>query len=433
MTKRRGEVVGAVDFGAHQVRVVIARRDDDGAINVLGHGAAPVRGGVSQGVIQDLQAAKVALKAALGEAEKLARVRVKSLFCGVNGRNVETYIREGNVKLDEDTVEYHHMQEALDIASRELLVPGKNLLHSTTSQEWYVDDLRVIDPAGIRGNVLKTRVHFACLPSVIEDNLRAVVESQQEREVEDIVFLPLAAALGCLTPEDMQLGVAVLDIGYRTTGLAVYRERRILGTHCFEWGGNHITGDVSAVLHVSFDEAEELIQEYGISDALIAKLTESEDAADFEESLEAGGGEASAPIKLRTAVRGKPTTVDKCELDQIIFERCHELMIKVRQHLHAKGLMKNLVRGVVLTGGGGAIKNQAELAEAVFEVTARVGHPNEISGIPAEINRPEYSSVLGVVRHGFNYRAALENGRAHRPGISVLLKNVRHFFARYVF
>ncbi|MCC6145470.1 MAG: hypothetical protein IT368_16815, partial [Candidatus Hydrogenedentes bacterium] len=221
---RKAEVVGAVDFGAREVRVLIARRDDDGTIRILGHGTAPGRGCVSQGVIQDLGAAQIALKTALMAAEKEARVRVPEVFCGVNGRNVETYIREGNVKLEAEVVELSHMEEALDIASRDLLAPGKSLISSVTAQEWYVDDLRVIDPVGIRGNVLKTRVHFACLPTVIEDNLHACVESQ-DREIEDIVFLPLAAALGCLTPEDMELGVAVLDMGRSTTGLAVYRDR----------------------------------------------------------------------------------------------------------------------------------------------------------------------------------------------------------------
>ncbi|MCF6286648.1 MAG: hypothetical protein L3K26_15860, partial [Candidatus Hydrogenedentes bacterium] len=232
---RKGEIVGAVDFGSREVRVIIALEGNDGTVQILGHGAAQGRGCVSQGLIQDLSAAQRALKQALHAAEKEAGTKVSSLFCGLSGTNVESFIRDGNVKLDRDMVELAHLEEALDLASRDILAPGKQVISSITSQEWYVDDLRVIDPVGIRGSVLKTRVHFAQIPSVIEDNIVTCIESQG-RELEDMVFLPLAAGLGCLTPEDMELGVALLDMGRSTTSLAMYRDRRILTTQCFDWG-----------------------------------------------------------------------------------------------------------------------------------------------------------------------------------------------------
>jgi len=405
---RRGEIVGAVDLGSRQVRVLIARRGDDGVIQIIGHGTEPSRGCVSQGVIQDLGAAQLALKRACAAAEKEAGVKVHSLFCGVNGKNVETYVREGTVKLDKDSVRLEHLEEALDMASRDVLSPGKSVITSITGQEWYVDDERVAEPIGILGSILKTRVHFALLPTVIEDNLISCVESLG-RDLEGTVFLPLAASLGCLTPEDMELGVAVLDMGRTTTGLAVYRDRRILATHCFDWGGFHMTRDVAAGLHVSFDEAVELIVEYGISERLISEeANEDEAVADFAEEESAGGG---TQIKLKSNVRGAPSIVDRSMLDMIVFERSKELMTKVRQHLHARGLAKNLVRGIVLTGGCAAIRNQAQLAEAVFQVSARVGLPDGIEVLPQQVNHAAFAPVSGVVRHGFHYRDALRSGR----------------------
>ena len=222
----RSEIVGAVDFGSREVRVVIARKDEDGTVQIIGHGTAPGRGCVSQGVIQDLQSAKLALKRALVEAERGARIKVMSLFCGINGRNVETFLREGHVKLDQEIVEQSHMDDAMDLASRDVLEAGKRIISSVAAQEWYVDDLRVIDPVGITGHVLKTRIHFARIPAVIEDNIVRCIESQR-RELEDIIFMPLASSLGCLTPEDRELGVAVLDMGRMTTGLAKLKAARL--------------------------------------------------------------------------------------------------------------------------------------------------------------------------------------------------------------
>ncbi|MBI4560160.1 MAG: cell division protein FtsA [Candidatus Hydrogenedentes bacterium] len=426
--RSRAELVGVIDFGSRVIRVLIARKDHDGTVQILGHGTAPGRGCVSQGVIQDLNAAQMALKRALAMAEKEARVRVDSLFCGVNGRNVETFIRESNVKVEREIVEQAHMDEARDIASRDILAPGKRVTSSFTAQEWYVDDLRVIDPIGIRGQVLKIRIHFARLPAVIEDNVLTCIESQG-RELEDIIFLPLASALGCLTPEDMELGVAVLDIGRSTTGLAVYRDYRILGTHCFEWGGYHLTRDIAAGLQVSFEEADELILEYGISVARIRSESEPEaEDASFPSVPE----ERAARIKLKSAVHGAAVIVERQQLDMIMYERARELLTKVRQHVHARGLSKNLVRGVVLTGGAGAIKNHSALAESVFQVPCRVGYPNSVEILPQAVNAPEFSAAVGIVRHAFEYRAAARNGRVEPRGPVVSgMRRLGRFVKKY--
>ena len=425
---RRGEIVGAVDFGSREVRVLIARQAADGAVQIIGHGVAPSRGCVSQGVIQDLSAAQQALKRALSVAEKEAGQRPPALFCGLNGKNVETFIREGTAKLDREIVEVHHLRDALDAASQDIMTPGKRVISSISSQEWYVDDLRVSEPLGIQGALLKARVHFAQLPAVIEDNLLSCIESVG-KSLEGIVFLPLAAGLGCLTLEDTELGVAVIDMGRTTTGVAVYRDRRILATHTFEWGGFHITRDVAAGLQVSFEEAAELVLEYGVSPDRIR----AEEGEGPEETDAAAGN--AARIKLNTAVRGAPPIVDRSELEMIVFERSRELMTKVRQYLHARGLTRHLVRGVVLSGGVAKIKHQDTLAESIFQAPVRIGLPDNIDVLPQQINAPDFVPVVGVLRHGLEYRTAIRSGRIQMQqgpvGIIArsLLRTLRGYFS----
>lgn len=410
--RKRQEIVGVVDFGSQEVRVLIARKDREGTVQIIGHGAEPSRGCISQGVIQDLNAAQTALKKALAAAQKEAQVRLGSLFCAINGRNVETFICEGNVKLDREVVEHSHMKEAVDIASREILAPGRYVTTSIAAQDWYVDELPVLDPIGIHGQVLKTRVHFARIPSVITDNLVTCVETNVG-SLEDLVFTPLASAQGCLTREEMELGVAVVDMGRTTTGLAVYRNHRILATQCFEWGAYHITRDLAAGLRISFDEADDLIISYGISADLIAAdargETEGETARDAREH-------PGIPVKLTTAVQGASSVVDRQDIEMIIHARAKELLTKVRQYLQSRGLSKNLVCGVVLTGGASEIKNSVELAQSVFQVPCRQGIPNAVEVLPHAVRSPAYAAAVGVIRHAFLYREAARNGRIDANG-----------------
>lgn len=425
--RKRGETVGIVDFGSREIRVLIARQDSDGMIQVLGHGSEPSRACISQGVIQDLNAAQVALKKAVASAEKEAQVNLTSLFCGVNGKNVDTFIREGKVKIEQQVVDNALMNAALDIASHDILAPGKRVTSSVTAQEWYVDDLRVMDPVGIRGQVLKTRVHFALIPMVIIDNLITCVNSQG-LELEDFIFTPLASAQGCLTPEEMELGVAVLDMGRSTTGLAVYRDYSVLGTQCFEWGGYHLTRDVAAGLHVSFAEADELIMSYGISNDLMEADPDADDAS--LPPSDKGG----TPLKLKSNVHGTPSIVSRAEVEAIIFERGKELMTKVRQFLQTRGLMKHLVCGVVLTGGASEIKNNVELADSVLQVAARQGCPTGVEILPQAVRSASYCAAVGVVRHAFAYRAAARSGRIDTDGPGMpLLRRMHKSLKKYFF
>jgi cell division protein FtsA len=425
--RRKEEIVGVVDFGSREVRVLAARRDREGIIQVIGHGAEPSRGCITQGVIQDLDAARAALKKAIGAAEKESHVKLVSIFSAINGRNVETFICEGNVKLDRGIVEVAHMREAVDIASREILAPGKHVTTSITAQEWYVDELPVMDPLGIHGQVLKTRVHFARIPSVIADNLINCIESLGLR-LETLIFTPLASAHGCLTHEEMELGVGGLDMGRTTTGLAVYRNYRILGSQCFEWGGYHITRDLAAGLHISFEEADELIMSYGISQERVEA-----DARGEDDEVVLDRENPRAPVKLKTAVQGAPSIVDRKEIEMIIHARAKELLTRVRQYLQSRGLAKNLVCGLVLTGGMTEIRNWVELAQTVFQVPCRRGIPSTVDILPQAVRGPAYAAAVGVVRYAFLYREAARTGRINAEGGRSVMRSIWDWLTKYFF
>jgi cell division protein FtsA len=428
--RKKDEIVGVVDFGSREVRALIARRTPEGIIQIIGHGAEPSRGCISQGVIQDLNAAQAALKKALAAAEKEAGFTLSSVFCAINGRNVETFICEGNVKLERGVVEIQHMREAIDIASREILAPGRFVTSSITAQEWYVDELWVKDPLGFHGQVLKTRVHFARIPSVITENLVICVESLGRR-LEDVVFTPLASAYGCLTHEEMELGVGVVDLGRTTIGLSVFRNCRVLVSQCLEWGCYYITRDLAAGLHISFEEADELIMAYGVSQERIDADARGEPLGDDAGSNQDRPG---TPVKLRSAVQGARSVVDRKEIEMIIHARAKELVTKVREYLQSRGQTRNLICGIVITGGGSEIRNCVDLAQSVFQVPCRKGVPDAVEILPQTVRGPAYAAAVGVVRHAFAYRAAARSGRVQADGIGrSVWRSIWDWIRKYVF
>ena len=354
--------------------------DSDGTIQIIGHGTEPARACISQGVVQDLNATQMTLKKALAAAEHEAQITLKSVFCAINGKNVDTFIREGNVKLENQVVETAQMNEALNIASHDILAPGKRVTSSVTAQEWYVDDLRVMDPIGIRGQVLKTRVHFTLDPERHHRQHRHLHQFAGARARRFHFHARWPAPRDASRPKRWNWASACSTWAAASRASPSTATTAILGTQCFEWGGYHLTRDLSAGLHISFEEADELIMSYGVSDELMAT-----DGADDRAARRPSGGNPGTPIKLKTNVPGAPSIVTRNEVEMIIYDRAKELMTKVRQYLQARGLIKNLVCGIVLTGGASEIKNHVELAKSALQVSARKGVPNKVEIAPAAV------------------------------------------------
>ena len=64
-------------------------------------------------------------------------------------------------------------------------------------------------------------------------------------QINEVIPSPLAAANAVLTPQQKELGVALIDIGSATTSLVVFEEGRIIHLAIFPIGSANITNDIA--------------------------------------------------------------------------------------------------------------------------------------------------------------------------------------------
>ncbi len=406
---KKGELIAAVDFGTRVVRVVITRRTPDGQTRILGYGAAPTRGCIHFGAVQDLNAAIQAFRKAYQAATKMAGTSIYSVYCGIQGPNVESCVSEGKATVENKKIKAEHLEMARENATTAATDMDVRPLSSIMSEEWTVDGVRVADPIGMHGSLLKGRFFFTQLPKFVENNLCACLESQG-LAIEEFVFMPLAAASGCLTCEDIQLGAAVVDLGAAAVGIAVYANNGISAATANKWGSGFISNDVAAGLKVTFEEATELVLEYGINQRRIQALTQQQHGR--EENAKEGAAVPKSPeIKLTRTVTGAPSTVPRSELDDIVFERSAEIADRVCGFLKKNHFLDRLARGIVLTGGGAAIHNQDALFAVKSDLPVRVGVPVGFDDLPESLDLPDWAPVMGIVKYALAHRNAIETGR----------------------
>lgn len=84
--------------------------------------------------------------------------------------------------------------------------------------------------------------------------------------IDHIVFDAVTSAEYSLMREERQQGVCLVDIGASTTSICVYKENKLIFTHCVATGSHEVTMDISADIGISMIEAEKLKKSHGTVD-----------------------------------------------------------------------------------------------------------------------------------------------------------------------
>jgi cell division protein FtsA len=201
----------------------------------------------------------------------------------------------------------------------------------------------------------------------------------------DLVLQPLASAAAVMCDQDLEAGVAIVDIGGGTTDLAVFYEGILKHTAVIPFGGENITNDIKTGLGVLKTQAEQMKVQFGSALADEAK--------------------ANAFITI-PGLRGMaPKEISVKNLASIIQARMSEIMDFVTYHLKQVGLETRMLNGgVILTGGGSQLKHLIQLTEYVTGLNARIGYPNEhlAGGHIDELAKPMYSTCIGLILKGYN-------------------------------
>jgi cell division protein FtsA len=389
MAKRNPLIVG-LDIGTFKVGVVVAEVNDQG-VEITGIGWAPSGTGLRKGTVVNIDTTVEAIKKAVEEAELMAGCEIASVVVGSAGSHLKGFNSHGVVAVKTREVGPEDVERVVEAARAVALPMDREVLH-VLPQEFVVDDQDgVKDPVGMAGVRLEARVHIVTGQISSGENIIKCCNRAGLRVV-DVLGAPLAAAEAVLTPEERELGVAVIDVGAGTTAVGVYHSDTILHSAVLPVGGGNVTNDLAAALRTPFADAERLKQRHAVAVA----ATASADAC-----VEVAG------VGGRPAHRLSPRA-----LAEVTEPRAEEILALVRSDVERAGCLGRLTSGVVLTGGGAVLTGMAELAERVFKVPSRLGQPLHLSGLVDVVASPMYSTAVGLVLH----ELSRESGSGRRRG-----------------
>jgi len=362
-----------IDVGTKNVRCVIGYIDADGdAPKIVGVGTAP-NSGMRKGTVTNLAGPAEAIDTALGAAERMSGHQVKTAVLSVNGSHLTSTKADGMITVGttDNEVTPGDIVRLEDMATTGKIAQNREILEIVAHSYRLDGQDNIKDPIGMTGTRLeiKANVVSGLLPHIT--NLQKLAEMAKV-EVSSVVPAVLASAQAVLTENQRENGVAVLDIGAATTGVAVFEEGDLQYLSVIPLGGQNVTNDLAIGLRTDPEIAESV------------KLAH----ARF-------GGKKLG--KVETKHEKKTYSFEQSEIDEIVGARYEEIFEAVAKELKKAGRAGKLPSGAVLTGGGANTKGLIDFTKEQLGVAARLGKPSEYGGASNEIKGPEFSAAAGLM------------------------------------
>ena len=378
MNENSQYVVG-IDIGTDSIKCVVASLNYEAQPTVVGVGEAK-NSGMRKGVISNLSGPAKAIDQALGEAERVSGFQVNRATISINGSHIlstktDGMIAIGSVDHEINDADILRLEDVATLgkipANREILdfVPHSYRLDGQDS---------IRDPLGMTGSRLEVDANVISALTPYLNNLHKTAEMANVTPSQTVPGV-VASAKAVLSESQMESGVAVIDFGASTTGVAIFEDGDLQFVRVIPVGGSNITNDLAIGLKTIPEVAEIVKTQHGTA------IPRSE----------------QRNVMVKREKEHYSFAVE--DIDEIIEARLEEIFGAIKKELKQAGKDKKLPSGVVLTGGGANLRKINEFAKNYLELASQVADLNKINSAAGKITKPELSAAIGLMMLDINY------------------------------
>lgn len=361
-----------IDVGTTAIRCVVGHVDPTtGTPTIVGVGQAP-NSGMRKGTVVNLSGPAHAIDQALGEAERMSGYEVNEAALSINGAHILSTKSDGMIAVG--TVGHEIGEEDLErieeVATTGKVPANREILEVVPFSYSLDGQSGIKNPVGMSGTRLEISANVVSALSPLMINLHKAAEMATVAVTATVPSV-MASAKAVLQESQIENGVAVIDMGGSTTGVAVFEEGDLQFVGVVPMGGINITNDLAIGLKTDPEIAERVKVEH-------ATLGDSDGAVN---------------VKVEDEIH----TFDLGEIREIVEARLEEIFELVNIELKKAGRAGQLASGIVLTGGGANIKGITDYAKSQLGLAVRVGKAKGFAGVADNIETPEFSAAIGLM------------------------------------
>lgn len=406
MPNNNNNFIVGLDIGTTKICAIVGQLTENRKINILGMGKSTNQGGVSRGMVVNVSKAVEAIREAVDEAERKSSVKIKTVYVGIAGNHIKSIQHRGTLtrKQGEEEIEQSELDRLENEMQNIALAPGLEILH-VLPQEYKIDgEDGIREPVGRIGVRVECNYHIITGETAAARTIARTV-NRAGLNMAELVVEPVASAAAVLSNEEMEAGIALVDIGGGTTDVCIFHKGYICHTAVIPIGGERITKDIQEAFGILKSQAEEVKIKCG-SCYPVEKMKNE--------------------IIVIPGLPGRqPKEISMFAIAQVINARVEDIIQKVDFEIQMAGLSNKLTMGITLTGGGASLKDITQLFSFHTGMETHVGSPGQYlgKGFVDEVRHPMYSTVIGLTMLGFD---AIDKGHSYTEANVLVNKQEQH-------
>jgi cell division protein FtsA len=368
-------LINAIDIGSSSIKGMVAvKRAESKTIEVLSYHSIPSFG-LRKGMVIDPNKVCEKVTQVKSLLEEESGKKIKEAYVNIGGYHI--FVKSGHGAVAISRADQKVSQEDIDRVieeARSISLPFNKEILEVHPREFTIDgESGIKNPLDLKGIKLEVETLIVCAFSPYVKNLIDAILCS-DLEIIDMVPSPLASAEAVLTPQQKELGVALVDIGAGSTGIAVFEEETLIHLAILPVGSSHISNDIAIALQTDIDVAEKIKLKFG--DYVFKKSNK-------KEKIELAPNEIFTFSTKKLAKAGKA--------------RVSEIFDLIKKELKKISKSDTLPAGIVLTGGGSKLPGIVEFAKKELSLPVRIGMPKNFIGLKAD---PSNSVLCGLILKG---------------------------------
>ena len=394
--------VASIDIGTEKLALLVADREDDDHLRIIGHNVCPSKG-VRRGSIFSIDSLSREISKLIKKTEESFGISLALFRVNISDTHLTCIDGKGKVPVNE-FVSSEDLDAVLESAMAISTPTNKEKLHIIKKKFTINETVVVDDPMDMEAQVLESKVHIITVSSSSVRNVENCLK-QSDLEVDKIVLNSVAKSQALLAQEDKNSGVCLLDIGAGVTSYSVFKEEGIIQSGIIAMGGDEVTQSIAYAFDTSLEEAKRLKESYGVAKT----LPQSDDKF----------------IDFTQANSKEERQLSSLDLSAVIEESYREIFEELKNELKHRNLDSIIKSGFVLSGGGSEIGSIEELVRDCFSKRVKLGkiQRSRISGLEAILTDYRYTGSIGLLLHEGDLNKAkfiVSNGN---KGVMGKLKN----------
>mgnify|MGYP002516009491 CR=1 FL=1 len=379
--------IASVDLGTSKLAVCVARIQGQN-VEVVYYKESPSLG-ISYSYVLNPGKVKSVLKTAISEAQQALRINIQQVVVGLPRWYVRQETASASIKRPDpdDLIQESEIKELKSMAleSYPLEDSTKEVIYGAVAQSFSTED-SISEPendiVGMAADTLEgnfkvfigNRRYSSNIDNVFNDIRIAIAKKY---------FTPGITARAVLKSEQMENGVALIDIGAGVSSVTIFKDKIMRFYAAIPFGGNSVTNDIKSECNFSFELAENIKKAYG---ACMPNKLSSLGEKTIQIVDEDGNATAQVSVKY---------------ISEIITARMKEiieaLLFKIQESGYAS---EDILRaGVVVTGGGAELVNCANFIKALSGYSVKIGRPRRFfscEGCP-EASETSAATSMGMI------------------------------------